>query len=286
MIFNEQKVVENIIKSYSENIGFPVYTAEELQRLYQAFGVDPKSTDRRVFDTESMSHHTQSEVIKLIKMMNITKDDLVLDAGCGNGAPTRLIAKICGCKIIAFDINPDQIKKAIDCDHLEGVAHLIERQIKDVHNLDYPENLFDKIFHNETICHWMDKKVALIGLYKILKKGGIMGFYDWVKGNKGDLNSAGGDFPGTYAENIWFQNSIEETKELLEKVGFTVLHYEDTTDIVDRGLRARLRELQMSKVYLKSAPEEYFYKTIRYFKVMIQTHYDYLRYGRFLCVKK
>jgi cyclopropane fatty-acyl-phospholipid synthase-like methyltransferase len=132
----------------------------------------------------------------------------------------------------------------------------------------------------------MDKKVALAELYKTLKKGGIMGFHDWAKGNKGDLNSAGGGFPGTYAEDVWFQNSIEETKGLLEKVGFTVLHYEDTTDIVDRGLRARLRELQMSKVYLKSAPEEYFYKTIRYFKVMIETHYDYLKYGRFLCVKK
>ncbi len=285
-MFDEQTATKNIIKSYSENIGFPVYKAEELKRMYEAFGVDPKSTDRRVFDLESMSHHLQSEVIKLIKMMNITKDDLVLDAGCGNGAPTRLIAKVCGCRIIGFDINPNQIKKAEECNRLEGVDHLIELSIKDVHKLDYPEETFDKIFHNETICHWMNKEVALAELYKTLKKGGIMGFHDWANGNKGDLNSAGGGFPGTYAEDVWFQNSIEETKGLLEEAGFTVLHYEDTTDIVDRGLRARLRELQMSRVYLKSTPEEYFYKTNRYFKVMIETHYDYLRYGRFLCIKK
>lgn len=281
----EQKVVENIIKSFSENIGFPVYTAEELQKMYQVFGVDPTSTDRRVFDTESMSHHLQYEVLKLIRMMNITKDDLVLDAGCGNGAPTRLIAKICGCKIIGFDINPHQIKKAIDCDHLEGVNHLIERQVKDVHKLDFPDETFNKIFHNETICHWMNKKVALSDLYRVLKKGGLMGFHDWARGEKGDLNVAGGNFPGTYAEGVWFQNSIEETKKSLEEAGFVVLHCEDTTDIVDRGLRARLRELQMSKVYLKGASEEYFYKSIQYFKAMIETHYNYLKYGRFLCVK-
>ncbi len=284
-MLNKQRVTKNIIKSFSENKGFPVYTAKELQRMYSVFGVDPKSMDRRVFDTESLSHHTQAEVIKLIKMMNIAKDDLVLDAGCGNGAPTRLIAKLCGCKIIGFDINPDQIEKAIDCDRLEGVTHLIERKIKDVHNLDFTEETFDKIFHNETICHWMDKKVALAKLYTALKKGGIMGFHDWVRGYKGDLNDAGGDFPGTYAEGIWFQNNIAETIQLLERTGFTVLHCEDTTDIVDRSLRVRLRELQMSKVYLKGAPEEYFYKTIRYFKVMIGTHYDYLRYNRFLCKK-
>jgi cyclopropane fatty-acyl-phospholipid synthase-like methyltransferase len=279
-------VTNNIIKSYAENIGFPVYTAEELKQMYKTFQVDPKSMDRRVFDTESMSHHVQSEVIKLIKLMEITKDDFVLDAGCGNGAPTRLIAKLCGSKIIGFDINPSQIKKAIDCDRLEGVDRLIKRIIKDVHILDFPNEAFDKIFHNETMCHWMDKKAALSGLRNTLKKNGLMGFHDWARGNMGDLNEAGGDFPGTYAEGVWFQHTIEETRHLLEQAGFIVLHAEDTTDIVDRGLRARLRELQMSKVYLKGASEEYFNKSIRYFKVMIETHYDYLKYGRFLCVRK
>ncbi len=284
-MLNEEQITKNIIKSFSENIGFPVYTAEELEKMYKSFGVDPKSLDRRVFDTESMSHHLQSEVIKLIRMMKIDKNDRILDAGCGNGAPTRLIAKLYGCKITAFDINPNQIKKAIDCDILEGVNSYIKREIKDVHKIDYGANTFDKIFHNETICHWINKEAALKGLFRVLKKGGIMGFHDWAKGDTGDLNEAGGEFPGTYAEGVWFQNTIDETKSLLEKAGFEVLHIEDTTNIVDRGLRARLRELQMSKVYLKGASEEYFHKTIRYFKVMIETHYDYLRYGRFLCVK-
>ena len=285
-MLNEQEVEKNIIKSFSENIGFPVYTAEELQKMYQVFGVDPKSTDRRIFDTESMSHHLQSEVLKLLTMMNIAKDDRVLDAGCGNGAPTRLIAKIYGCNITGFDINPIQIKKALECDCLEGVDHLIKRDVKDVHKLDYPDETFDKVFHNETICHWVNKKIALSGLYGVLKKGGIMGFHDWARGEKGDLNDAKGDFPGTYSEGVWFQHSIQEMQKLLEEIGFVILHCEDTTDIVDRGLHARLRELKMSNVYLKAASEEYYYKSIRYFNVMIKTHYDYLKYGRFLCLKK
>jgi ubiquinone/menaquinone biosynthesis C-methylase UbiE len=279
-------VTKNIIKSYSDNIGFIVYSAEELKKLYHILGLDPKSTHRSIFDIESMSHHLQSEVIKLIKTMNISKNDLVLDAGCGNGAPTRLIAKICGCKIKGFDINLNQIKKAEECNRLQGVDNLIELSVKDVHNLDFPENTFDKIFHNETMCHWMDKKTALRELYKVLKKGSIMGFHDWLKGKKGDLNNAADDFPGTYAEDVWFQNSLEETQKLLEEAGFNVLYCEDTTDIVDRGLRAKLRELEMSKdYYIKIGYEEYFLKSSRYCDIMIKTHYDYLKYGRFLCVK-
>lgn len=283
---NDKHIEKSIIKSYSENIGFIVYSARELEKLYNILGLDPKSTNRSIFDIESMSHHLQSEIIKLIKMMNISKNDLVLDAGCGNGAPTRLISKICGCKIIGFDINPDQIKKAIDCDRLEGVDHLIQREIKDVHKLNYAENMFDKIFHNETMCHWMDKKASLKCLFKVLKKGGIMGFHDWQQGDKGDLNKAGGEFPGIYSEDVWFQNTIKETIRLLGEVGFTVIHYQETTDIVDRGLRAKLRELEMSNNYYnKIGYEEYFLKSARYCRIMIKTHFDYLKYGRFISSK-
>jgi cyclopropane fatty-acyl-phospholipid synthase-like methyltransferase len=286
-MIEEKRIIGNIIKSYSENIGFIVYTAEELQRLLGALGIDPKSTHRSIFDMESMSHHLQSEVVKLIKMMNITKEDLVLDAGCGNGAPTRLIAKTCGCRIIGFDVNPNQIKKAIDCDRLEGVDHLIERRVMDVHKIDLPSETFDKIFHNETMGHWMDKKTALAGLYRVMKKGGIMGFHEWLRGNRGDLNSAGGNFRGIYAEDVFFQHSLDEINQLLKDAGFTLLHSEDTTDIVDRQLRAKQREVEISKdYYIKSGLEEFFYKSINYCKAMIETHYDYLKYGRFLCTKK
>lgn len=286
-MLDDQKITKNIIKSYSENIGFIVYTAEELQKLFEVLGINPKSTHRSIFDLESMSHHLQSEVVKLIKMMEITKDDLLLDAGCGNGAPTRLIAKTCGCKIIGVDINPNQIRKAIDCDRLEGVDHLIERRVMDVHKLDFHEEIFDKTFHNETMGHWMDKKIALAGLYRALKKGGIMGFHEWLKGDIGDLNNAGGNFRGIYAEDVFFQHDIEEINQLLKDAGFTVIHCEDTTDIVDRQLRAKLREVEMSKdYYLRSGLDEYYLKSIHYCKVMIETHYNYLKYGRFLCVKR
>ncbi len=283
---NSDRVVRNIIRSYSHNIGFPVYTAEELRQLYRTFGVDPGSLDRRIFDTESMSHHLQHEVAKLLGMMDISRTDRVLDAGCGNGAPTRLIAKMYGCKVVGFDINPVQIEKASACDRLEGVDGLTERIVMDVHAMDFPEESFDRVFHNETMCHWSDKKTALAGLRNVLKKGGVMGFHDWTRGEKGGLNEADGDFPGTYSDGVWFQNTIAETRALLQDAGFDVLLAEDTTDIVDRGLRARLRELEMSRVYLKAASEEYFVKSVRYFKVMIGTHYDYLTYARFLCKKQ
>jgi SAM-dependent methyltransferase len=286
-MLSEQGITDNIIKSYYENSGFIVYTAEELRKIYNSLGIDPKSTNRSIFDLESMSHHLQSEVIKLINMMGIASSDLVLEPGCGNGAPTRLIAKTCGCKMASIDINPNQIKKAGECNRLEGVDHLVSLSVQNVHALDFSEDSFDKIFHNETMCHWADKKNALTGLRRVLKKGGTMGFHDWLRGDKGDLNDAGGSFPGIYSEGVWFQHSLEETSRLLAETGFEIVHCADTTDIVDRGLRAKLREVIMSKdYYLKSGLHEYYDKSTRYCQTMIETHYDFLKYGRFVCIKK
>ena len=279
------EIKENIKKSYSYNIGFPVYTAAELKKIYETFGIDPKSTDRRIFDLESLSHHSQKEVERLFQLMKIQKEDYVLDVGCGNGAPSRLMAKLCGCRIKGVDLTPAQIAKAKECNQLEGVDDLIEVGVSDVHSLADEKEVFDKIFHNETICHWDKKEKALGKLSRILKKGGIMGFHDWLRGDKGDLNVADGDFPGTYGEQVWFQNTLEENMQFLQEAGFEVLHAEDLTDRIDRNLRARLKELQISKVYRQAASEEYLQKSLRYFRVMIETNYKYLRYGRFVCVK-
>ena len=129
------------------------------------------------------------------------------------GRPHGLLQRSVGATSPGSTLIRDQIKKAIDCDALEAVDHLIERAVKDVHDLDFSAEIFDKIFHNETMCHWMDKQAALSGLFRALKKGGLMGFHDWARGEKGDLNDAGGDFPGTYAAGEWFQNSIRKRPE-------------------------------------------------------------------------
>ena len=280
-----QGIKSNIKESYSYNIGFPVYTAQELKHIYMKFGVDPKGTDRRIFDLESLSHHNQKEVVRLFQVMKIQESDKVLDVGCGNGAPSRLMAKLHGCRITGVDLTPAQIEKAKKCNELEGVDHLIETFVSDVLDLEFEEQSFDKVFHNETMCHWNNKNIALEKLYRFLKKGGTMGFHDWVRGDEGSLNEARGDFPGTYGENVWFQNTLEENLRLLEDAGFKVLHAEDLTDRIDRSLRARLKELEISKVYTQAASEEYRQKSLRYFQIMIETNYKYLRYGRFVCIK-
>lgn len=279
-------VRDRILRNYSGEPGFHIFTAAELEGIFKGLKVDPRGTHRRVFEIEGLSHHQQSELLNLFDGARISASDLVLDAGCGNGGPTRLLAKLRGCRIKAFDINPDQTAKAAACNRLEGVEGLIELSVQDVHRLDFPDAAFDRVFHNETSCHWVDKGRAFAQLRRVLKPGGLMGFHDWSRGDSGDLDQAGGDFPGTYAPGIWFQTAPEETRRLLEEAGFDVLEAEDTTDSVDGGMRARLKELELFRSGKPWFPEEYYRRSLRYFRTMISTHYSHLRYMRFICSRR
>lgn len=105
----DQIIKQNLIDSYQEDGGFIIHNGEMLRELYKKFGIDPKSNDRRLIDLEAVSHFFQHGIQSLFKKLEITRDDSVLSLGEGNGAPSRLLAKMVGCRIVGIDINPDQI---------------------------------------------------------------------------------------------------------------------------------------------------------------------------------
>ena len=110
------------------------------------------------------------EYNELMKKVQISKDDVILDFGCGGGLNTLLIGKKCK-KIIGLDINyqsiynaknlsdcTKQIKSEFICAKLEEAA--------------FTKNLFDKIFSFCVIEHVEDFDSTVKEIFRILKPGG------------------------------------------------------------------------------------------------------------------
>ncbi|MEK6842897.1 MAG: class I SAM-dependent methyltransferase [Candidatus Micrarchaeota archaeon] len=108
----------------------------------------------------------------------ISKSDIILDAGCGNGRNLKLIAKqakfVCGIdsskKMLEFAKKNLKAKKNVSI------------SFGDIAKTKFEANKFDKIFSSAVLHHLKPNlhKIAVGELYRVLKKGGILFLTVWV----------------------------------------------------------------------------------------------------------
>lgn len=274
----DSALVERVIQSYRPDGPFMVLRAGELRAIYEAHRIDPRTCAPSIFAVESLAHVLQEGIKALFDSLGLTASSIVLSVGEGNGAPSRLLAKLAGCRVVGVDVSPLQIANAREVAHLHGVEHLVEYVQQNASALDLGGRRFDAAYLNETFCHWDDKPSALRRILAHMKSGALFGINDWLRGHKGSLNDAYhavGEFRDLYQPDVWRQVSLGELCGLLEGAGFRVLRAEELTDKVDRGLRRRLRELKMLP-----QDDEPTRRGVLYYRGMIATHHDYLCYGR------
>lgn len=273
---NPEASLDGILKSYRSDGPFIVPRAADIAAWCKECGIDPRTPHPWLFDYESLAHFRQEGVVALFSAIDIKASHAVLSLGEGNGGPSRLLAKLVGCHVTGVDVNPAQLSLARECSELAGVARLIDLVEQDAHDLDLGSRRFDRFYDSETMCHWRYKDVIMERVRRHLKPGAILGFNEWLLGDRGDLNDV--DFPIPYEPNIWFQSTLQETSELLKKLGFEVLSANDVTDEVDNRLRRRLAALKGFEKVL----DECGLRGIPYFEAMNRTHYKFLRYGRLI----
>jgi len=283
-------VRNKLIQSYQVDGGFIVHDITMLKKIYCALNIEPKmSLDTRIYELEGLTHFFQAAVASLARRININRDDCVLNPGEGSGAPSRLLARMFGCRVTGVDINPNQIKKAKSLAVFHNVQDKVEYLQQDVAELSLAKKDFSKAFINETCGHWQDKEKAFKRIGEHLKPGAFVGLNIWLKGDRGSLNEAYEivpEFRPLYKEGIWFQDDLNTYSLILKRSGFEVLEKYDCTDKIDVKIRARLKASRQWELYEQSLGTKAKESGVKYFSGMLKTHYDFLRYGVIVAVKR
>ncbi|MCF8482129.1 MAG: class I SAM-dependent methyltransferase [Rhodospirillum sp.] len=111
----------------------------------------------------------------------LTKNDVVLDLGCGPGGFLLALAPMCA-RIVGADITPafvELCKSTIAQHQLENAT---VDQIEPG-QLPYGDASFDKIFMIDTIHHLEDSQSTMREVTRVLKPGGILLVFEPNKGN-------------------------------------------------------------------------------------------------------
>ena len=99
---------------------------------------------------------------------------LVLDAGCGVGAQTKIISqKNPQCRFVAVDLSDKSLEQAAT-KLREMDIHNVECRQGDVYHLPYDDGFFDHVFVCFLLEHLSEPAAALRELQRVLKRGGTV----------------------------------------------------------------------------------------------------------------
>ncbi len=170
------------------------------------------------------SSHQKEWGTKLIKELDLTGTERILDLGCGDGALTAEFSVLVpNGHVTGIDASTGMIDAARNhgADNLSFV-------LKDINDLDYSDE-FDVVFSNATL-HWIkDHNALLANVHRSLRNGGVARFNFAGDGNCGKFfqvlreSMAYPDFRGFFNDFDWpwFMPTVEEYAELVHRSPFS-----------------------------------------------------------------
>jgi len=143
----------------------------------------------------------------LVELLNVKKDDIILDVGAGTGVIAEEISKLCD-EVFALDPDPKKVeyikKKHPQVKAFDGSAEAIQ----------FPENYFTKILVVSSFHHFKDKGSALYELYRVLKHNGIL----VIRDSEPDARTS--KFEGRVADVEFL--TLDNLKTKLGETGFEI----------------------------------------------------------------
>jgi trans-aconitate 2-methyltransferase len=183
--------------------------------------VSTRDWDAAAYDRVSDPHFEWA--LEQLERLPLHGDEVVLDAGCGSGRVTALLAeRVPGGRVYAVDLAPSMVEHARAA--LGARATVL---CQDLVELDLPEPV-DAIFSNATFHHVLDHDALFAALARTLKPGGRLVAQCGGRGNidsfrsSADLVASEEPFARYFVgwTRPWNYATAEDTAARLERTGF------------------------------------------------------------------
>ncbi len=123
-------------------------------------------------DTKNLRQSLTNMNTKLAAVVGITKNDYILDAGCGVGGSSIFLAKQFGCRVKGITLSAKQVATARANAKDNKASDKAEFEVANFTATGFPDESFDVVWAIESVCHVAEKADFLIEAHRILKKGG------------------------------------------------------------------------------------------------------------------
>jgi sarcosine/dimethylglycine N-methyltransferase len=164
---------------------------------------------------------------QLVDLVDITKEDDVLDAGSGIGGTARFVAERCRCHVSAIDLTEEYCETARWLNRLVGLDDQISVRQADVTQLPFADATFQVVFSQHVQMNVADKSRLYEEARRVLVDGGRLAMWDITSGGRDDP-----DYPLPWADQpeLTHLATPDQLCAVVESAGFVIEHWNDLTE--------------------------------------------------------
>jgi ubiquinone/menaquinone biosynthesis C-methylase UbiE len=156
-----------------------------------------------------------------------TSGKRILDIGCGIGGPAFEMARTHGARVVGIDLEAPLIERAKRAATKQELSDRCDFQTVIAGPLAFDDESFDIVTSAGAFTQTADKAGLLAESLRVLKPGGTLSCYEWLKS------------PGEYSKDMlyWFEvegltyalATLEDFRDQFVVAGFTGIRSEDAT---------------------------------------------------------
>lgn len=150
----------------------------------------------------------------------------VLDAGCGLGGASRMLADEYGCIVTGIDITGDYIRTAQQLSLVTGLQHRTTFVQGSVLAMPFANDSFDAVWTQHVQMNIGDKKAFYAEMHRVLRPGGRLVYYDILSHDHLPLH-----YPVPWAPDasLSYLVTCQQLHSLLHEIGFQPIQTRDET---------------------------------------------------------
>jgi ubiquinone/menaquinone biosynthesis C-methylase UbiE len=196
----------------------------------------------------------------LAETAGIRKGQKVLDLCSALGAGLRFLERIYGIEGYGLDGTPHMVEEAVKRTAEDGQSSRITYKVGDVEQIPWADGTFDVVWGEDAWCYVENKEKLVSEAARVLRKGGVIAFSDWIEGPAGMTPEAAGricsfmKFPDVLTRRAY--------EDLLGKNGFVLRTSEDLTplfaDYVDFYMKMLMDQLYFDALRIIGWDEQLF----------------------------